>query len=189
VITDGNDWEIHDLREMGGKQLVSLRISDVNSGETARKLLALWYPAMPSVAAGKASVIKPALQPEETDTPRGISLAQLGKRVQLGDHPPRKVLFPDGYEKELKHWKDLLIAVAEWTLPQLQNRLPIKAGIKRCLLNVRPLHSTGNPFKSPKQIGRFWLEAHYSAKGCVRQSLRLLDIVGSELKDQVRIEP
>lgn len=176
VITDGDAWEIYDLREMGGKQLVNLRLSEGSAGEVARKLLALWYPAMPTIEPSQKPVVSPPLP-----SPAGISLAQLKDHVKPGDKSPQRVHFPNGVQKELKNWKGLLIAVAEWVLPELKDKLPIRLGPKRFLLYSQPHHPRGNPFKAPEKVGSFWLETHFSARDCVRYSCRLLEAAGTSL--------
>lgn len=52
VITDGNIWELHDLREMGGRQIFRVCLAEDSLGDVARKLLAIWRPAMPLVQLG-----------------------------------------------------------------------------------------------------------------------------------------
>ncbi|MDW8029908.1 MAG: type I restriction endonuclease, partial [Armatimonadota bacterium] len=49
VVTDGDVWELHDLSKMGGEQIFRVQLSRDNSGDAARKLLALWREAMPKV--------------------------------------------------------------------------------------------------------------------------------------------
>lgn len=57
VVTDGNIWEIWDLKEIGGIQLVSLQLSKDDFGGAARKLLALWREAVPQVEAAPTPII------------------------------------------------------------------------------------------------------------------------------------
>jgi hypothetical protein len=60
-------WELHDLREMGGKEIVRIQLSRDNPGDAARQLLALWRPAMPKVKVGPPSV---ATEERETEKER-----------------------------------------------------------------------------------------------------------------------
>ncbi|MFZ8801789.1 MAG: type I restriction endonuclease [Candidatus Calescibacterium sp.] len=57
IITDGDDWELHDLREMGGKEIFRVRLSTDSPGDIARHLLAIWYPAMPELKPAPKSVL------------------------------------------------------------------------------------------------------------------------------------
>jgi len=103
------------------------------------------------------------------------------------DKPPRLISFPDERREALENWRGLLVAVADWTAPKLRSyQLPIKLG-KRLLLSSTAVHSDGHPFRAPKQIGKLWLETHFSAKDCVRHACRLLEAVGVA-PDEIRVE-
>jgi hypothetical protein len=161
AITDGNVWELHDLREMGGKEIFRIQLSRDNPGDAARQLLALWRPAMPEV-----KVAKPPIFPKAPPTPSGLSLQELRKQVRPGQSPPTSIRFPDGTQEDLRTWKDLLVAVAKWALPKLQQqrKLPLGSLIRR-----------DGQMRAPKDIGDGWkVETWFSARGCVQNAVRIL---------------
>jgi hypothetical protein len=161
AITDGNVWELHDLREMGGKEIFRIQLSRDNPGDAARQLLALWRPAMPEV-----KVAKPPIFPKAPPTPSGLSLQELRKQVQRGQSPPTSIRFPDGKQEDLRTWKDLLVAVAKWALPKLQQqrKLPLGSLIRR-----------DGQMRAPRDIGDGWkVETWFGARGCVRNAVRIL---------------
>jgi hypothetical protein len=184
VITDGAIWKVWDLGEIGGKELVELDILKDPPGEAARKLPALWRLAAAEIKAAPL----PLIHPEEPKPAVGaITLPELAAEVKPHDRPPRLVTFPDRHQKSLKAWKGLLVSVASWVEPKLRgDQVSIKLG-ERFLLNPQPVHSDGQPFRAPVQVGKLWLETHFSAKDCVRHACRLLEAVGVS-PDQVRVE-
>ncbi len=63
VVTDGDVWELHDLREMGGKEIMKVQLTKMAAGEAARALLALWRPAMPAVEPAPRPIVEPPPSP------------------------------------------------------------------------------------------------------------------------------
>jgi hypothetical protein len=181
VITDGDIWELHDLREMGGKQIFQVCLTKGNIGDAARHLLALWRPAMPDVQPGLPNILfelmpKPSYtEPQHLES--SVSLQSLQSRLKSGQKPPKRVVFPDGSSQTLKSWRDLLITTALFSLPYLQqrNKLPLHVGHrgKGYLIG----HSKGmrNPKKLNSQLS---LETHFSAKGCVHYACYILEEAG-----------
>ena len=174
VITDGNIWKLYDLREMGGKLIFSANISEEDVGKTARQLLALWYPAMPHIQPAPQSVIQESLTPRLTKTvpTQGITLSKLLRVMKPGQKPPRKLYFPDGKQKNIRKWKDVLIAVAKWSAPYLKNKLPVrpKRG-KRVLLD-----KSRAGMREPRRVNGLWLETNVSSRDCIRFARYLLEL-------------
>jgi len=175
AITDGDVWELHDLREMGGKEIFRIQLKSDNLGDAARQLLALWRPAMPEVKPAQQPVIQPSSEQlphdeggrKRTSQPEALlPLPELLKKMQSGQSPPASIHFPDGKQENLKAWKDLLIAVAKWVLPRLQQqgKLPLGKLIQR-----------GGQGISPRDIGEGWkVETCFSARNCVRKAIHIL---------------
>jgi hypothetical protein len=174
VCTDGNRWVIYDTFKrvpLEEKIIAQAEISnggDVNY-DAARQLLALWRPAMPEVKVAKPSVLSGKGGPPPT--PSGLSLQELRKQVQYGDSPPTSIRFPDGTQEDLRTWKDLLVEVAEWALPELKQKgkLPLGNLIERSDKGLR----------RPQKIGYgWWVETKFSSKDCVRKAIRILEAAG-----------
>jgi hypothetical protein len=174
IITDGDRWVLWDISQPKEKGLIAdIQLSRDNLGDAARQLLALWRPAMPEVKVGAPLV---ATGERETDERRkietrdktklGQSLQQLKEQVRPGQSPPTSIRFPDGTQEDLRTWKDLLVAVAKWALPKLQQqrKLPLGSLIRR-----------DGQMRAPKDIGDGWkVETWFSARGCVQNAVRIL---------------
>jgi len=186
VITDGNVWEGHDMREMGGKVILHLAVEEGSSGEVARSLLALWRPAMPRVEAPPPSLVRgddgrggPAPPPPP---PNGgaISLADLERKMSTGEiprgsPPPLAVLFPDGVRKPTKSWRDLLLETVAWSASTLASRLPLTwPSTGRVVVS----HDRVG-MRAPKSVGPYWVEAHASALYLVKSARLALETVGT----------
>lgn len=184
AITDGNIWELHDLREMGGKQIFRVCLVEDNLGDAARQLLAIWRPAMPLVQTSSSALIEsiPHARSSSQWLESSLSLRELQTKVRPGQKPPERLIFPDGSVQRLESWRDLLVAVALFALPSLyqRKRLPLPVGRrgKRLLIGL-----PGN-MRSPKDLDRrFSVETHFSAKDCVRHACQILEIAGKNLEE------
>jgi hypothetical protein len=174
IITDGDRWVLWDISQPKEKGLIAdIQLSRDNPGDAARQLLALWRPAMPKVKVGPPSV---ATEERETEKERETetrdetqleqSLQRLKEQVRPGQSPPTSIRFPDGKQEDLRTWKDLLVAVAKWALPKLQQqrKLPLGSLIRR-----------DGQMRAPKDIGDGWkVETWFSARGCVQNAVRIL---------------
>jgi len=184
VITDGNVWELHDLREMGGKQIFKACLTEDNLGDFTRKLLAIWRPAMPVVQPSSIVLIEPIprLRPSPQQLKYSLSLRELQIKVKPGQKPPERLIFPNGSVQRLESWRDLLVSVAFFALPYLRqrNRLPLTVGHRGKRLLIGP---SGN-MRSPKELDRqLSIETHFSAKDCVRHACQILEIAGVNSKE------
>lgn len=187
VITDGNIWELYDLREMGGKQIFRVCLTEDNIGDTIRHLLALWRPAMPAVQPSLPPLIEPVPRPYPSpQRPKSfLSLKELRSQVRSGQKPPERAILADGSVQTLNSWKDLLFAVARFSLPHLRQRsqLPLRGHRGKGFLIGR-----SENMRSPKKLDdHFFVETHDSARGCVRRACQILEAAGIDLEN-VRVE-
>lgn len=175
VVTDGNVWELHDLREMGGKEIIKIQLIQMIAGEAARKLLALWRPAMPTVEIG------PPLNCTTPTPPGLVSLNELERRMKSKEippysKPPQRIVFPDGKEKKLRSWRDLLLAVVDWKKSQLSKHIPITwPGTGYILVSKENAH-----MRAPKPVGEYWVETHASAFYLVKTANYVLKVLGED---------
>jgi hypothetical protein len=165
VITDGRVWELHDLREMGGREVFRIQLTDKDFGDAARKLMALWRPAMPTVEPMPPWIVRP---PEGS---LSVSLESLWRQLKPGQRPPQSVRFPDGAVQQVDSWRGLLVAVARWAFPRLQElgRLPLGA-----LIGKDPSRLRGSV-----ELGGSWhIATNFSAQACVRNAIRITRAIG-----------
>jgi len=173
VITDGETWELYDMKEMGGREIFSINILRENLGSASRKLLALWRPAMPHVEIAPKQLVKSQLQSSRTR----MSLIELFERLKKRKrsiNPPKRILFPDGEIETVNVWRDVLITVARHYSSYLSRKVPVKFMHAESVLVDR----SPSKMREPKQIDGLWVETHFSAKGILRYSCYLLKLVG-----------
>jgi hypothetical protein len=176
AITDGDRWILWDIskpRTQNPEPIVDIRLSRDNLGDAARQLLALWRPAMPKVKVGAPLVATGERESEERRKPETRietqleqSLQRLKEQMRPGQSPPTSIRFPDGKQEDLRTWKDLLVAVAKWALPKLQQqrKLPLGSLIRR-----------DGQMRAPRDIGDGWkVETWFGARGCVQNAVRIL---------------
>jgi hypothetical protein len=173
IITDGDVWELHDLREMGGKEIFRVRLSTDSPGDIARHLLAIWYPAMPELKPAHKSVVDIYHHNTEykliSTSEELLSLKKLSEKIRYGQKPPKYIQFPDGKQKEINSWRNLLIEVAKWALPKLQekNKLPLGKLIHK-----------GKMRRYEKLSGGWKVSTNFSSKNCVRNAINILKEAG-----------
>jgi len=177
VVTDGNVWEIYDLKEMGGKRIARVILTDDSPGVTARSLLALWRPAMPVINVAPPSVVYPSKEVIRQKSRSSMTLPQLleklkQKAIPPGTPPPKRMAFPDGTVRNIRVWRDILSFSVEWVSDDLKEALPISTGPRA---KSHLIAKTANGLKSPKKIGPFYVDMHASAREIVRRSVYLLE--------------
>lgn len=193
AVADGNAWEVHDLREMGGKVILRVVLSEGSSGEAARELLALWRPAMPSVEKLPVPVMERGRPRDDNPPPPPlgdrISLAQLladmtSRKIPKRSPAPRTLVLPDGKEYTLARWRDLLLSVVDWCQPRLSGRIPITSerGSKALVA------TSAAGMRAPRAVGPYQVEMAHSARGSVKAACRILSLVG-ESPESVYVVP
>ncbi len=185
MVTNGDVWELHDLSEMGGKQIFRVQLSQDNPGDVARQLLALWRPAMPEVAPAPAPLMQEPKEdalPKKSPTPDiGIPLSELRKMPTKGEKVSGRLRFPDGKEVPINRWRDILVEVAKWALPKLE--LPVRGRHGGLLMDSKP-----NDWREPKQIGsNAWVETSLDAHVCVKRACYILEKAGVNPEEVVLI--
>jgi hypothetical protein len=178
VRTDGARWEVYNTFKpvrLPEKKIAEWDLCSMEAGEIARQALALWKPI---ASREPLSAPAPLIQ-----APKQLKKATSGSSLQdvkfvAGQKPPfSRLIFPDGQEYPIGHWKDLLKQAVAWlynTGRLTTSRCPITCGRKRNLVHTQSKHQDGSSFFSPVQVGPFYVETHYSAKSCKELTIRLL---------------
>jgi hypothetical protein len=138
---------------------------------------------MPVVEAAPQSVVgEPYPKPPTPPPPKNtLSLRELEEQMKSGKIPhntpaPKHVIFPDGKERELKYWRDLLLAVVGWRQQKLAGHVPITwPGSGRLYVGK---DSSG--MRAPKQAGPYWVETHASALYLVKAACHVLSVLGDD---------
>jgi len=175
VITDGDRWVIWDISKPKDEMphpIIDVRLSDKNCGNVARKLLALWRPAVPEVEVAPEPIMgKLVLVEEET---KGISLIELQRYNVIGQKLSGRLRFPDkSTSRKISKWYELLVEVARWALPNLQKQKKLPLGTLIC--------KDSNSMRTPKKLEDGWfVKTHFNAEACIRNAIRILKEIDIE---------
>lgn len=190
VATDGLRWEVYDVYERDPKKraLLQADVGDSEPGTVARLLLALWRPAMPALEVPPPSLFHPKPSRPPFPPPGTLSLKEIEQMIKAGQiqrkspslhspqKAPQKVILPDGSEKPTRTWRDLLLAVADWSQPWLGTKIPLtwpKTG-----QSVVARDPSG--MRAPKAVGPYWVETHASALYIVKSAGLILEQIGKD---------
>ncbi|MEM2863319.1 MAG: type I restriction endonuclease, partial [Ignisphaera sp.] len=160
IITNGDRWDIYDLRELGSKKVTSISISKGDPGEVVLKLLPLWRSLLTSQK--KIELVKPLIeevkaQPpaveEKKPTPEELNLEQVKKFYDcLTDSG--KVLIEIAYEA----WKEGILLSKDEIIEEMKKRgievdrrgfTGVKSGITKCAEK----YGLPPPLPSKKELG------------------------------------
>ena len=206
ALTNGNDWEVYDnskLVPIDQRQILNLNISNTPAFECALKLLLLWRP---NLATGQpVAAEEPLLEatpgskttaeaahdsnesPSQSHVPSGwVSLGEFNPPG--GSPPPQAIRFPDEAEHEIKHWNDILVAVATWlnASGKLTTRdVPVQSSPKTYIVHTQPTHPMGNDFFLHRELpnGSLVVNTHGSAIQMRKNSRTLLEYCGASADD------
>ena len=207
ALTNGNEWEVYDnskLVPIDQRRILNISILNTPAHECVLQLLLLWRPNLASgqpVAAAEplfdevpgTQPVTPAPDaqeaPAEIEThppdPAKVHPTQSGW-VSLAEfnppgrsEPPNAVRFPDGQEHEIRHWNDILVAVAAWL--NSNDRLtaantPVPSSPRIHIVHDQPTHPTGNQFFLYREIadGQLVVNTHGSAVQMRNNARKLL---------------
>ena len=214
AVTDGDVWEFYEVFKhvpLEDRRLLSRRVANTPAHELALRLLLLWRPNLASGQPATASaplldwttVPQPAVTvgpetPLATETPHPISFETTTIEpgwVSLpkydppnGTKPPQSIRFPDGRERKVKHWNDILVEVAAWLHSSgrlTAHDLPVSSSPISYIVHSQPKHPRGNDFYRHKTIadGQIWVATWVSASQSRNNSKTLLLHCGADPAD------
>lgn len=181
LVTGGNHWKLFNIREMAGREVFSAQIQTKAEGTVARKLLALWRPAMPAISIAPEPLLRtqtagppPAQQPTP---PHPISVSgrtafsDIQPREVEGTRAPERVVLPDSTVIESRNWRELLVKAAQWALSHFRER------------NALPFHNfivrEHGRMRTPREIGNGWyIEVNLNARTKVERCAQILEAAG-----------
>lgn len=184
-VTDGLRWTVADPHSLK-TPLLSLDLADPK--RTPQELAlglaqALWRELWVVQEA-----VSPSPSPKPTPPPSS-DLVPLEGLDPTRKKPPRALLLPDGQERPLKYWRDLLVQAARWAAETGRLRredLPVPRNLKgkgAYIAHTEPRHGTGTIFLEPEEVAPgIYVDLHLSAKEIVRCTQRLLEHLGVPLE-------
>ena len=204
AVTDGNVWELYEVfrqAPLEDRRLLSLKITDNRPAhKLALELLLLWRPnlASESPIAAKEPVLDIKQKPTKTlhqsvETSLDLSHSALSVEanwIKLSSYNPspnidvpKAIKFPNGIEKSLKTWRDLLVVTGEW-LNTTGKLAPVSNPILRRSLK-KILDTDSSSFRAASCIPgtKFWLNIYGSADSMRRKTRTLLSHCGINPND------
>jgi len=179
IATDGAKWEIYDtqiLKPLTEKRIAEWDITRDEPGEVLRRSFIL-FRYSPFMGVAPEPLTRPEIaKPSKRTVEAGVSLTSIKPRHGL-DMKFREIVFPDGTRYELKKWRDILLGVVEWLIASnrlTREKVPVKAGRKRYLVNIEPKHVYGENFKDPKKLSGYYVECNYGVPSIFRYAIMLL---------------
>ena len=176
ALTNGNDWEVYDnskLVPIQQRRILNVSITEELAHQTALKLLLLWRPNLESgqpVAASEPllvsashpepSTTETAVNPETNVLPTPAASYQDGWvslpnfQAGIATKPP-SIRLPDGTEKQLSYWYQVLVETAEWLIRAsllTVEKCPIRNNGKVSIVHTEPRHESGNAFFHPHTL-------------------------------------
>ena len=202
VATDGRKWDVYETHRpvpLSDKKIISFDVTD-SPANVCLDALALWQRSVQAGAVRKAQT--PLLDPQHeplftvnegesarapvvsipkiTTTSEEGNWRSLAQWKVVGDKPPSEIRFPDGTTAQLKYWADIPTATVRWLYDQDrldEAQIPVQSG-QRYILSGSPVHSTGNGFKLPRQVGNFYVECNYNKVSNVRNANTIIEQTG-----------
>ena len=184
-LTDGNVWEVYDVFNqvpLEEKKILSVTISDGNSGKVALDMLGLWRASLED-----GSFVRPvepfidiAPPPPPPPPPPPTGWTPLNGAFEPSyEFYPVAIRLPDGNEILLNTWRGVLRETALWLYRSsllTQKDCPIRFGSTRNLFSLDGLHANGVKVISPILLGDtgIIMEGDYTGKDLVKLANQLL---------------
>ena len=200
VLTNGNEWEVYDNSKPGRfeqRRILMVSIAEHSSLACAVPLLQLWRPYL--VPDQPAPSVVPVSDPRptspETAAPiqprppapgagwkslRDLRIAEKHARL------PPKMRLPNGEERKIERWNDILFEVAEWLirdgkLTAAKCPIPLGRSDRNCLVNSRPKHTNGRDLRSPRELTKgLFLNVDMAPTKLVGRSRELMEHLGRD---------
>ena len=208
-LTDGSVWELYEIFKQGTleeRRLLDVAIAAEPAYQAALKFLLLWRPNLASGRPVEAEepiwneqtgkqetveeVIKPINVPLIDAGWQSLASIQHYRDVKF----PTSLRFPDEGELEIKGWRDVLKAVAEWQI-KIGNLTPEKCPIAgstltktRYAIHSLPEHKDGKRFSNPQELGNgCFLEVHGGNWARVRSKGLVSELGGDPNSVQIKL--
>ena len=199
AVTDGSHWQMYrtfDPLPLAEKRVLDVQISNMAAYECALKFLLLWRPNLatgnaveprePLFPPNPAPVPEPPVPlPIPHPSPDGwVSLDKF--KPETGGKVPTLMRLPDGSEKPLRYWNNILLETAEYLIQtgQLTHaKCPIPAATgSRYVCHSVASHSDSKPFTHCRQLSNgLFVEVNGSAQSLVKiYTLSLLSHCGQD---------
>ena len=98
---------------------------------------------------------------------------------------PQKVRLPDGTEKLLKKWVEIVEYTVQWLydkskLSKKHSPIPDYSGKNRYIINTEPVHLSGKQYKGIINIGDLYIETNYASENHLRNIREIFKAIGEK---------
>lgn len=193
-LTDGNHWEMYtvfDQAPIEQRRILNVSIANTPAHESALKLRLLWRPNLASgqpvtadfPISGLVEGPLGELSDRSTlDTGRGVDTERLIPLAMFkpnpGDKPPIVVQFPDGEQRSIATWRDVLIQPAEWLVATGRlnsSDFPLSDSNGMSFINSSPHTPWGTEFRTFREIsGGIFLNVNWTNFNMVKRTINLV---------------
>ena len=192
AVTDGAKWGVYALQAgvpIDQQMVVSWDLLTDCAETVCLKALALWKPSVTvgAISAGERRVIKEESESNAVSQPKPIPTPErftpLTEITDVRFQQPDALRFPDGTVVETSRWNAFTVETARWLINQgaiHAGNLPLRAGprSRRCVVNASPVHPDGNPFRSSREVGAYFVETNAGAAQHVANAVLAITQVG-----------
>lgn len=190
AVTDGQKWEVYDVKGQGPleqNKVISFDMVSTPDNELAMKLLWLWRGNfLKSAPASPSAPIPPIEDGPEPPLPNGDGADWLPLdtlQVKSGQPPPASIKFPDGDVRSVSFWLDIQRHVIEWAAEKRHltpDMCPIKGPRGGIIVDAAPAKSSGKPFGMPVEVPGMglWWDKNWDAVGHPWRAKLLLASIG-----------
>ena len=211
AVTDGSQWTLYEtFREaaLDEKSVVRFDLRSDSPVDVCSRAFALWRQRFVDSGSAlrepdpltKAEAERPTSVRQVAPAPVGCDLSSdrdlssdwvpLSRLAPEGHEKPQELRLPSGETLGVSSWAQLVTKLTKWLLDDghlNDANLPIRGGKgARYLVAAQPRHSNGNPFTSPAQAGRFFVETSHSGPNHARNMRTILNNVG-KLPDEFAV--
>ena len=98
---------------------------------------------------------------------------------------PRELVCPDK-RVSLNKWIDIMAAVADWLVGKKyldESHCPVPMGSENAILNTKPVHQNGKPFKNKRRVGELYLNTNIGPASTLKYASKLIETAGLEPSD------
>ena len=198
-LTNGDHWEIYDKSKRGNyndQRILDLKISSSEVHEVVMKMLFLWrsntisakamIPNVPVMDANTTTATQVSNAPATNtnvapavQTPPSTDWIKLGDcKTTKGSPRPTSIRFWDGTIKPISNWYEVLTLTVEKIYEDLGDKVadecPIESSKNRYIIHKEAIHPTSQPFRSCKEVGSIFVEAHSNARDTLNNSRTII---------------
>lgn len=184
VLTNGQKWRMYDSGTATKSPEMEFDVTD-SEGVVIYKAVRLYSSVVldgirqePTRVESLHDVGGERLDPDRRDALVPLPNLQYVK----GMAPPRYLACPDKRIR-LNSWIDLLAGVAGWLVGNRyldKSHCPVLMGAKNSVLNTRPVHPNGKPYRHKRKAGYLYLNTNVDPVHCIRYATKMVKVAGLE---------